>query len=240
MEDGKEQPADTPSATGTHGLGNARSQRLLCQLGEAKQELKKEVRLRAMAEEGLKKAEERNESLLKAYSWDAQGDLRKAKEETARVVLQRQEMVHKLKVIRRDLDEARQYEGRQEDRLEGLKVELSEARAELKAAAQRKIADQMVAEAAGAQRVGTAEAGPGTTRKAVVQPPSTSDLAPKRLKMQATEFCSWDEMSDRWHDAQDELIAFQQFVKLRDPGAPAAWLAKVKAKQQGKQSRQKG
>ena len=60
-------------------------------------------------------------------------------------------------------------------------MELSEARAELKAAAQRKIADQIVAEAAGAQRLDTAEAGPGTTRKAVAQPPpSTSALAPKQ------------------------------------------------------------
>jgi hypothetical protein len=42
------------------------------------------------------------------------------------------------------------------------------------------------------------------------------------------------------HDAQEELVQFQQFVKLRDPGAPAAWLAKVKAKQKGKQLRQQG
>ena len=156
-------------------------------------------------------------------------------------------MVHKLKVMRRDLDEARQYEGRQEVRMAELQTQLEAVRAGVKAATGRQVTspragcDTEVAEAAGAQRLDAAEAGPGTTRKAVAQPsPSTSDLAPKRLKMKATEFCSWDEMSDRWHDAQDELIAFQQFVKLRDPGAPAAWLAKVKAKQKGKQFKQQG
>ena len=240
MEAGKAQPADAPGAAGTHGLGNARSHRLLCQLGETKQQLKKEVRERAAAEEGLKDAKDRNEQLLKAYSWTAQADVREAKAKTARLQEEWYAMKRRVENKDRELVEARQYERRQEDRLEGLKVELSQARAELKADALRKAACQMVAEAAGAQRLDAAEAGPGTTRKAVVQPPSTSDLAPKRLKMQATEFCTWDEMSDRWHDAQDELIAFQQFVKLRDPGAPAAWLAKVKAKQQGKQSRQKG
>ena len=165
VEDGKEQPADTPSATGTHGLGNARSQRLLCQLGEAKQELKKEVRLRAIAEEGLKKAEERNESLLKAYSWDAQGDLRKAKEETARVVLQKQELIHKLKVRKRDLEEAHQYEGRQEVRIAELQQQLEEVRAGVEAAAGQQMAGGQERQVTSPRAGCATEETPDTVRK---------------------------------------------------------------------------
>jgi hypothetical protein len=214
VEAGKEQPADTPGAAGTHGLGNARSQRLLCQLGEVKQELKKEVRLRATAEKGLKKAEERNESLLKAYSWDAQVDLRKAKEETARVILARQEMVHKLKVRERTLEEMRQYEDRQEVRMVELQRQLEEVRAGVKAATGQQVTspragcDTEVAEAAGAQRLDATEAGPGTTRKAVVQPPpSASTLAPKRLKMKmkVDEHALTDGGFDEWLAAQGAI-----------------------------------
>ena len=97
-------------------------------------------------------------------------DVRKAKAETARLQLEWNAMRHRVSNKDRELNEAREYEGRQEVRITELKVQVDGARAEL--------AGRMVAEAAGAQRVGTAEAGPGTTRKAVAQPsPSTSDLA---------------------------------------------------------------
>ena len=115
--------SEAPGAASTQGLGNARSFRLLWQLGEAKQALKKEVRLKEKAEGGLMVAEAKNANLLKAYSWDAQADLRRAKEETARVILQRQELEHKLKVRKRDLEEAHQYEGRQEVRMAELQIE---------------------------------------------------------------------------------------------------------------------
>ena len=75
-------------------MGNAWSFRLLWQLGEAKQALKKEVRLRCKAEGEWKKAEEKNGKLLKAHSWGAQADARRVREETARVTLERQEVVH--------------------------------------------------------------------------------------------------------------------------------------------------
>ena len=72
---------------------------MLCQLGEVKQQLKKEMRLKEKAEGGLMVAEAKNAKLLKAYSWDAQADLRRAKEETARVRLEVNELVHKLKAL---------------------------------------------------------------------------------------------------------------------------------------------
>ena len=119
-------------AASTQGLGNARNFKLLWQLGEAKQQLKKEVqRLRDKAEDGLKKAKEKNAKLLKAHSWDAQADVRRAKEETARVRSEWNEMVHKLKVRQRTSEEARQNEGRQEVRIAELKTQLVEVRAEM-------------------------------------------------------------------------------------------------------------
>ena len=44
-------------------------------------------------------------------------------------------------------------------------------------------------------------------------------------KMQAKDWMSWNEMSDRWHDAQEELYELQRWTKARYPDAEDAWLA---------------
>ena len=69
----------------------------------------------------------------------AQEDVREAKAETARVRLEWNELQHKLRNEERQLREAWQHERRQEElrRIEGGEAERDEARAELKAAAQR-------------------------------------------------------------------------------------------------------
>jgi hypothetical protein len=154
-------------------LGNARSFRLLWQLGEAKQALKKEVRLKEKAEGGLMVAEAKNAKLLKAYSWDAQADLRRAKEETARVRLEVNELVHKLKVRKRDLEEARQYENRQEVRIAELQNQLEQARAGVKAAARQQVAGQRAGDVAS----------PETIRKVEDPKPGLSRLRPQQLQM---------------------------------------------------------
>ena len=165
--------SEAPGAASTQGLGNARSFRLLWQLGEAKQALKKEVRLKEKAEGGLMVAEAKNANLLKAYSWDAQADLRRAKEETARVILQRQELEHKLKVRKRDLEEAHQYEGRQEVRMAELQQQLDDLRAGVKAAAGQQVAGQRAGDVAF----------PETIRKVEDPKPGLSRLRPQQLQM---------------------------------------------------------
>jgi hypothetical protein len=100
---------------------------------------------------------------------------------------------------------------------------------------------------------GAAEAGPGTTRKLAVDRPAPAGTQ-KRLRMDAGSTtveaeseavarveeaaerkleelrAERNKIEDELWAEQDKLIEFQQFVKLRDPGAPAAWLARGKEK----------
>ena len=48
--------------------------------------------------------------------------------------------------------------------------------------------------------------------------------AAQRGKMLAEEFISWDEMSDRWHEAMNELHELQRWMAARYPDAEDAWL----------------
>jgi hypothetical protein len=103
-------------------------------------------------------------------------------------------------------------EDRQEVRMAELQQQLEEVRAGVKAATGQLVTspragcDTEVAEAAGAQRLNATEAGPGTTRKAVEQPPpSASTLAPKRLKMKVDEHALTDGGFDEWLAAQGAI-----------------------------------
>ena len=68
--------------------------------------------MREEAEDGLKKATDKNEKLLKAYSWDAQADVRTARKEAARMTAERHAMQHRVQNVNRQLEEARQDERR--------------------------------------------------------------------------------------------------------------------------------
>jgi hypothetical protein len=48
--------------------------------------------------------------------------------------------------------------------------------------------------------------------------------AAQRGKMLAEEFISWDAMSDRWHEAMNELHELQRWMDARYPDAKDAWL----------------
>ena len=50
--------------------------------------------------------------------------------------------------------------------------------------------------------------------------------AAQQGKMLAEDFISWDDMSDRWHEAMNELHELQRWMSARYPDAEDAWLAR--------------